>query len=292
MATYFNDQKEINTSIQYLFGDLNYQNLYDIKLLAGRNRLNDTVNEYIINETYMKILGFEKPVDALGKFIKVDSIQVPIVGVMGDFNQRSLKSNIEAMALVGDLYRGDGYSNFNIVHLSLDVKNKQNWPKAIEKIENTWKTIYPNVDFELNFIDTSISQFYEQEKRTSLLLKWATGLAILISCLGLLGLVIYTTGRRTKEIGVRKILGANLLQLNILLSKEFMTLVGIAFVIAAPITWWGIDKWLQDFAFKADVNWWIFPLGGVAMLCIALVIMSLRTLSAARANPVEALRNQ
>lgn len=292
MSTYFDDQKEIHTELQLLHGDTNYRELYEIKLLAGRDPLNDTIQEYVINETYMKILGFQNPKDALGKTLKIDNNQSSIVGVMGDFNQRSLKSGIKAMALIGDISRNQGYSQFNTIHFSLPVEDTENWAKVISQIENKWKTIYPNSEFKLNFMDESIKRFYEQERKTSLLLKWATGLAILISCLGLLGLVIYTTERRTKEIGIRKILGASLVQLNFLLCKEFMILVAIAFIIAAPIAYWGIDNWLQNFAFKANVSWWIFILSGMAMLFIALVIMSIRTLSTAKANPVNSLKTE
>ncbi len=290
ISTYFDDQKEIHTELQFLYGDTNYRELYEIKLLAGRDPLNDTIQEYVINETYMKILGFQNPEDALGKMLKIDDNQSSIVGVMGDFNQRSLKSGIKAMALTGDISRNQGYSQFNTIHFSLPVEGTENWAKVISQIENRWRTIYPNSGFELNFMDESIKRFYEQERKTSLLLKWATGLAILISCLGLLGLVIYTTERRTKEIGIRKILGASLVQLNFLLCKEFMILVAIAFIIAAPIAYWGIDNWLQNFAFKTNVSWWIFILSGMAMLFVALVIMSIRTIRSANANPVESLR--
>lgn len=292
IGTYYDDQKEIHTSFQYLGGDVNYQNLYDLNLLAGRNRLNDTINEFIINETYMKILGFENPEDAIGKFLKVDSVQNVIVGVMQDFNQRTLKSGIEPMALVGDLFRGEGYSGFHTIHFSLPTENTQNWSKTIGKVENIWKEFYPNFDFNMNFIDESIRQFYDQERKMSILLKWTTGLAILISCLGLLGLVIHTTTRRTKEIGIRKILGASLIQLNLLLCREFIILVGISFVIAAPIAWWGINKWLQDFAFKANISWWVFLLSGTLMLFTALIIMSIRTIASANANPVKSLKTE
>jgi putative ABC transport system permease protein len=124
------------------------------------------------------------------------------------------------------------------------------------------------------------------------LLNWAMGLSVLISCLGLLGLVIYTTERRTKEIGVRKVLGATLSQLNMLLSKEFLSLVGLAFVIAAPLAYLGINSWLEDFAFKTNLSWWIFLLSGLGMGVIAIIIMSARTVSTAMKNPVKSLRTE
>ncbi len=290
-TTYIDNKKEIHTSLELLHGDLSYLDLYGLKLLAGRDRRNDTIREYVINETYLKILGFKNPLDAVGQILIVNGERNPIVGVMADFNQRSLKSPIKPMALVGDWNRND-YVQLNTAHFSLQTQNTAIWPDAIAQIENVWKTIYPEVDMELNFVDESVKRFYEQERKTSVLLNWATALAILISCMGLLGLVIHTTERRTKEIGIRKVLGASLAQLNLLLCREFLILVGIAFSIAIPIAWWGMNNWLQDFAYKTEMSWWVFVLSGVAMLLIALVIISIRTIAAANANPVKSLRTE
>ncbi len=291
IATYISDGNEIITSLELLFGDLSYLKLYDIPLVAGRDRLNDTIQEYVINETYSKILGFQNPKDAVGQIIKIDDDHIPIVGVMEDFNQRSLRSGIMPMALKGDDNR-DFYAQFNTIHFSLLSEASTNLSVVIAKIEEAWRAIYPEDDFEVQFMDDTIKQFYEQERKTSVLLAWATGLAIVISCLGLLGLVIHTTERRTKEIGIRKILGASLAQLNLLLCKEFLILVAIAFAIATPIAWWGTSNWLQDFAYKTDISWWIFLLSGVAMLLIAMVIISIRTVAAANRNPVKSLRTE
>ncbi|WP_422082882.1 ABC transporter permease [Ulvibacterium sp.] len=287
---YTNKGRDILTSVQLLFGDLNYRELFDIKLLAGRERLNDTIKEYVINETYSKMLGFEHPWEAIGEPLRLDDELNPIVGVMEDFDQGSLRSAIRPMALVGDIFRND-FSLFEIVHFSL-LGPSENWSTVMAEVEEKWKTAYPEMDFELRFMDDTIKQFYEQERRASMLLKWSTGLAILISCLGLLGLVIHTTERRTKEIGIRKVLGASLAQLNLLLCREFLILVGIAFAIAAPIAWWGLDYWLQGFAYRTTLSWWIFFLGGITMLLVALGIMSIRTLAAANADPVKSLRTE
>ncbi|WP_435314606.1 ABC transporter permease, partial [Cellulophaga fucicola] len=142
------------------------------------------------------------------------------------------------------------------------------------------------------FMDDTIKRFYSQERKTAVLLNWATGLAIVISCLGLLGLVVYTTERRTKEIGIRKVLGASLLELNVLLSKEFLSLVLIAFIFAAPIAYFGIDYWLQDFAHKTKLSWWIFAVSGVIMLLIAMLIMGVRTYISSTKNPIKSLRTE
>ena len=284
-ATYFAKDKEIHTNLEVLSGDQNYLDLYDIQLLAGRKPLNDSITEYVINQTYLKQLGFENPQDVIGEVVKGYDKNITIVGVMEDFNQRALISKIEPMVFVGN-------SDFSAIHFSLPSQYPENWQEIIKQIENSWKTIYPEDEFKLNFMDDMVKQFYEQEQKTSVLLNWATGLSILISCLGLLGLVIHTTERRTKEIGIRKVLGASLLQLNILLSSEFLVLVGVAFVIAVPISWWGLHSWLESFAYKTTMSWWVFLLSGIIMVLIALVIMSFKTIIVAKTNPVENLRTE
>lgn len=288
---YFNNTNETNISLELLNGDKNYLDLYNIKLLAGRHLLNDTIQEFIINKTCMTKLGIENPADAVGKFIVSDSVQIPIVGVMADFNQRSLTSEIKPMAFVSD-YGRKYYSQFNTIHFDFQKEHPETWNSTIAQIEKTWQNIYPEDDFKLTFVDDTIQRFYTEERKTATLLNWATGLSILISCLGLLGLVIHTTERRTKEIGIRKVLGASLLQLNVLLTREFLVLVGIAFLIAAPIAWYGIHNWLEGFAYKTAMSWWVFVVSGLAMIFIAIVIMSIKTLAAANSNPVESLKSE
>ncbi|MFP2995212.1 ABC transporter permease [Spongiivirga sp. MCCC 1A20706] len=290
--SYVTDEKNMNAGIQLLFGDEDYAEVYDIKLLAGRKALNDTIRELVINEKLMKTLGFNDAASVIGEQLQSDDEKLTIVGVMKDFNQRSLKSGIEPMALIGDWYRDSGFSQFNYVHFSLPIENKEAWQSSITEIETIWKDVYPETEFRLTFMDNLVQQFYNQERKMALLLKWATGLSILISCLGLLGLVIYTTERRTKEIGIRKVLGASLLQLNMLLCKEFLWLVSIAFLIAIPIAWYGIDYWLQDFTYKASIGWGAFAVSGIGMIVLALAIMSFKTIAAGMRNPVESLRTE
>jgi ABC-type antimicrobial peptide transport system permease subunit len=141
-------------------------------------------------------------------------------------------------------------------------------------------------------MDELVEGFYRTEQSTVQLLKWATGLAILVSCLGLLGLVIYTTERRVKEIGVRKVLGASLGQLNFILCKEFLILVGVAFLISAPISWYLIQNWIKDFAYKTSLSWWVFLASGLGMLLVALLVITARTYRTANINPVESLRTE
>jgi len=285
-TTYFAEDNEINTNLQLLYGDSQFMDVYGIELLAGRDRLNDTIKELVINETYLHVLGFENPKDVLQKTVKLGSNTVPIVGVMKDFNQRSLKSKVNPLAFYG------GTRHLSRIHFTLSTANSSEWPTTISTIEEIYKSIYPDAEFRLTFMDDTIKTFYRQEQKMAVLLRWAMGLSIVISCLGLLGLVIHSTQKRTKEIGIRKVLGASLGHLNMIMCKEFLWMVGIAFLIAMPIAWWGLQNWLQDFAFKTSLSWWVFVLGGVLMILISLVIMSFKTLSVAKKNPVDSLRNE
>ncbi|WP_299112547.1 FtsX-like permease family protein [uncultured Winogradskyella sp.] len=287
-VNYINDDgTEIQTKIQLLRGTKDYINLYDIELLAGRHVLNDTIIEFVINETYLKILGLKHPNEALGKQINMGK-SYPIVGVVKDFNQRSLKYPIKPLALVGNW----GETMFDVMHFSFTNNEQISMLKTISKIETVFKSIYPDADFKITFMYDTVERFYDQEKSLSKLLNWAMGLSVLISCLGLLGLVIYTTERRTKEVSIRKVLGATLVQLNGLLCKEFIILVGIAFIIAAPIAYYGLTNWLNNFSFKTNLSWWVFVLSGFGMAIIAVATMSVRTISTALKNPVDSLRSE
>ena len=246
----------------------------------------DTMKEFIINDTYAKLLGFQKPEDALGKQLNFNGKKMPIVGVMQDFHESSTRSPIDPL-----VFAGSNGSTFHI-RLKPNTAGAFEWKNGIGKIQKAFKGIYPDADFNYQFVDEKIANLYQSEQRTASLLKWSTGLAILISCLGLLGLVIFTTNSRKKEIGIRKVLGASVMQITSSLSSDFMRLVLLAFVIAAPVAWWATYEWLQNFAFRTGISWWIFALSGISMLLIALITLSMQTIKAARANPVESLRSE
>ncbi|MBV9963483.1 MAG: ABC transporter permease [Parafilimonas sp.] len=276
------DYKE---SVQLRWGDSNYLKLYNIQLIAGRNvQQSDTIKEFLINETYAKALGFKNPQDAVGKFLDFNNQKLPVVGVMHDFNEQSFH------AAVGPLVFASFNDRSYFIHVLLQPNST--WSNTIEQIQKAYHQIYPDEDFTYKFLDDTIAKFYESEQHTASLLSWATGLSILISCLGLLGLVMYTINTRTKEIGIRKILGATVISIISILSKDFVQLVSIAFVIATPIAWWAIYKWLQDFVYKINMSWWVFVLCGFAMLLIALITLSIHTIKAAIANPVKSLRTE
>ena len=286
---YKDGKKEIETDVQQKYADTNYINLYQIKLLAGKNiTSSDTVTAFMINETYAHILGFQKPEQAIGKYLEWSDKQYPITGVIADFNQHSLREPVKPLVI------GSWQNTEKTINIALQPQNEAGttWKSGIAKIEAAWKTIYPKDDFEYQFYDESIAKYYDAEQHTSSLLMWATGLAVFISCLGLLGLVIYTTTQRTKEIGVRKVLGASIAQIVTMISKDFILLVLFAFIIAAPLAWIGMNKWLDNFAYRTEISWWIFLSGGLVMIFIALITLSFQTIRAAMMNPVKSLRSE
>ena len=281
--------KEIESSVEIKLADTNYFDLYKLKLLAGRSlQQSDTLKEYVINENYARLLGYQNPADIVGHMLDRGSVKVPIVGVFADIHTKSLHTAIQPLAFSSET------KNHHTFHIALRPKgaNTDNWKKTIAAIGSAWKEVYPEEDFDYEFVDASIAKFYKKEQDTANLLNWSTGLAIFISCLGLLGLVIYTTTQRTKEIGVRKVLGASVAQIVSLLSKDFVQLVLVAFVIAAPVAWWAMHEWLNDFAYRTNISWWIFGLSGVAMVVAALLTLSIQTIRSATASPVKSLRTE
>jgi hypothetical protein len=236
----------------------------------------------------MHVLGFQNPQNVIGKYIDWNDKRVPIVGIVGDFNQKSLHEPIKPLLITSDI------NNERLINMLLQTQNENGttWKAALAKAEKAFKQVYPEGDFWSGFFDEDVAKWYIQEQNISSLLKWATGLAVLISCLGLLGLVIYTTAQRTKEIGVRKVLGATVSQLVTLLSRDFVQLVLIAFIIAAPLAWLSMNKWLEAFAYRTAISWWIFAAAGFLMILVALMTLSFQTIKAALANPVKSLRTE
>ena len=281
--------KEIESSVEVKQADTNYFDLYKMKLLAGRRlQQSDTIKEYLINETYCSILGYKDPADIIGQTLAHGDSKIPIVGVFADIHTKSLHSPIQPVAFSSEAKE---HYTFHVA-LPPKGKNTDNWKKTIAGIGSAWKEIYPDEQFNYEFFDESIAKFYKKEQDTANLLNWSTGLAIFISCLGLLGLVIFTTTQRIKEIGVRKVLGASVAQIVSLLSRDFISLVLLAFVIAAPLAWWAMNKWLRDFAYRTTFSWWIFAISGALMLIVALMTLSIQTVRSAVANPVKSLRTE
>jgi ABC-type lipoprotein release transport system permease subunit len=292
--TYNDGKKQITTEeIIIKSGDENYLNIYQLKLLAGRNITEaDTGKAIIINNTYAKLLGFTNPHDAIGKQLNwFGGRNISIIGVVADFNQRSLHSAIYPSIITS----GSPIPRpMMTLHVSLkpETAGGNEWKTAITNMGKAWKKAYPDDDFDCHFYDDTIARFYDEEQHTSTLLTWATGLSILISCLGLLGLAIYTTNQRTKEIGIRKVFGASVMQIVTLLSTELISLILLAFIIVTPIAWYAVNKWMESFADHVAISWWVFVISGAGMLLTGLFTLSFRTIRAGMANPVKSLRNE
>ncbi|MEP6948896.1 MAG: FtsX-like permease family protein [Ginsengibacter sp.] len=282
-----NGTEDVRPNTQIRWGDPDFIKVYQIKLIAGRNvQKSDSIKEFLVNESYARAIGFQHPADVLNKFLKWNGKNIPVVGVMKDFHDQSMHALISPVVFGGN--------NGSTFHIKLRPDNAEGnlWKTTIAQIQKLYKHMYPDEDFNYKFIDDTIAKFYESEQHTASLLQWATGLAIFISCLGLLGLVIYTTNTRKKEIGIRKVLGASVTNIVSILSKDFLRLVLMAFIIAAPIAWWATYKWLEDFAYRTAISWWVFVVSGIAMILVALITLSLQTIKAAIANPVKSLRTE
>jgi putative ABC transport system permease protein len=272
------------------FGDENYIRVYRIPLLAGRNLLpSDTGREFLVNEVFVQRIGFHRPQDAVGKVVDGynGNQRMTIAGVVADFNEGSLHDVISPMALM----TSNDVSFNNTFHIALPRESGE-WAGILARIRQAYHAFYPDDPADLQFVDESIAHLYEKEEHTATLLRWATGLSILISCLGLLGLAIFSTAQRMKEIGVRKVLGASAAGIVLLLSREILVLTVLALVIAIPAAVFALNKWLADFADRTTLSWWVFLFCGIGIMLVALSISALQTVRAALANPVKSLRSE
>ena len=273
------------------FCDENYVPLFGLKIIAGRNlRHADTLTEFLVNETCAKALGFKRPEDALGKIVEVgiNNQKRAIVGVVKDFHSKSLHEAITPFFLCSIK------DNERTLSIKLATAGKQanDFKKTISQIEKISKEIYPNEKFEYKFFDETIANLYEKEQKTAKLMSTAMGIAIFISCMGLFGLATFTAQQRVKEIGIRKVLGASASSIVSMLSKDFISLVMVAILIASPIAYYFMHLWLQDFAYRINISWWIFLVSGVSAILIALVTISFQSVKAALANPVKSIKSE
>ena len=233
--------------------------------------------------------------DPIGKRFGKYSQQ--IIGVAKDFNYESLHTRIKPLVLsmkfdtMARQSNDVSFANAPQPRISVRMKGGD-VQHNINILKNAWQAVAPNQDFEYHFLDQSLALAYEQEQKSATVVKIASALSIFIACMGLFGLATLTVTRRTKEIGIRKVLGANAMQLVRLLSRDFLLLVVVAALIAFPIAWWAIQKWLSDFAYRTTIGWWVFALAAVASIVIALLTISAQSLKAAMMNPVKSLRTE
>jgi putative ABC transport system permease protein len=275
--------KDVTTQfIIHHFGiDENFIPVMKLKMLAGNNFTASKADSahFILNETAVKMTGIKNPI---GKRFKFQETEGTIIGVVKDFNAASFKERIEPAVIY---YEQQG----NRLYVKTTGKNAA---RAIAATTRLWDKYNPGFPFEYSFMDDDYAKLYQSDQRSGTLFNVFSVIAIIISCLGLFGLATYTAQIMTKEIGIRKVLGASVAGIIALVSKDFLKLVVIAIVIASPIAWWAINKWLQNFVYKIDVNGWIFLLSGVIAIGIALLTIGFQTVKAAMANPVKSLRSE
>lgn len=282
-----------------ILGDDRFCTVYDLKLVAGRypnaadtNAVAATVAKeqqvmrVLANERLVKDLGFTSNEGAIGKrfWISMGGENAEIIGIVADFNNKSLHSPINP-TIIAQLPRV--YEQVNIrIEANSDI------PATLASIEKAWKNVFPEKVFDYKFLDEAIDGFYKAETRLYTLFQIFAGLAMCISCLGLWGLATLAAQQRTKEIGIRKVLGASSRKIVFLLSKDFIAIVALAFMVAVPVVHYWIGLWLQGFAYRVDIGWEVFAFAGLATVMIALLTTCIQTLKAALANPVDALRNE
>ena len=283
---YFNDnpiKKDFTVNLQ--FADTSYLNTFRIELITGRIPYpSDTMHELLINETLVKKLGFASDKNIVGKTISFNGItKYPVVGVMHDFNSKSLKEAVSPFVLATNSHA------YNYIAVRVNPANMQS---TLVQIEKTFTHTYPTYMYTLDFLDERIAHFYTAETLASQLFKIAAFLAIFISSLGLYGLMSFMAAQKTKEVGIRKVLGASVRSIVYLFSKEFTLLIGIAFLISAPLGYYFMHQWLSGFFYHIELSWFVFFLAIVISVVIAWLTVGYKAIKAAIANPVKSLRTE
>jgi ABC-type antimicrobial peptide transport system permease subunit len=249
-------------------------------MAEGRNfRMSTDSGNYVLNEAAVKVFGINDPV---GKWYEWSGRRGEIIGVIKDFHYKSVHTRVEPMVL-----RIGQYYGYIIIRLSAN-----NLSEAISQIERDWEQYIPDYPFEIHFLDQELEHNYGREQNMGILFNYFALLAIFISCLGLFGLSAHMAQQRTKEIGIRKVMGASINNILSLITVNFIWLVLLANLIAWPLSWWLLMKWLQNFSYHTDISLWIFPLAGILALIIAIMTTTWQAYSAASSNPAKTLKSE
>lgn len=281
-----NDLEEVSFLTNMKLADADYLSTFDLELLAGRNLTpSDTVREVIVNEAMLQSLGITSYEDALGEMVYANggSMQGPVVGVVRNFHDRSLHEGISAALITT---ASDMYSNFAI------KINGNSVQATLKEIQELWEEQYPDKMYEYSFVDDNIARFYESEDTLLKGIQFFSFIAIFIGCLGLYGLISFMISQKTKEVGIRKVMGGGVAHIIWIFGQEFVRLIVIAFLIAAPIGWWFMNQWLQDFEFKITLDAWTFGLAIGSSLIIAALTVGYQVLRVAYINPVVSLKTE
>jgi putative ABC transport system permease protein len=281
-----NAVRKADFNTEFKWADADYFKTYNIQFIAGGPYKHaDSINGFVVNELMMKKLGVKTPEDIIGKKITIfdGSITAPVVGVVKNFNGNSLEKEIKPTML----------GSFRMVYGLINIKiQPQQMKQTLAAVERIWNNTYPDFTYEYQFLDDKIASLYKQEDRLSQLYKIFAGIAIFISCLGLYGFVSFMAVQRTREVGIRKVLGASVINIVYLLSKEFTVLIGIAFLIATPLAYYFMHQWLQKFAYRIDIGARMFLLTILFAEVIAWLTVGYQAIKAAVANPVRSLRSE
>ena len=270
--------------INFKFADVNYAETFGLKFVAGRNlQASDTLREFIVNEMVVKKLNLASAEELVGKKLDVDGRLFSVVGVVKDFHNQSFRDDIEPVCM------GSSVENYDVCAVKINLQNTQPTLAALEK---TWTALYPDQFYEYEFMDALIAEFYEEEATILQLIRLFAGIAIFIGCLGLYGLAAFMVARKTKEIGIRKTLGASVPGILWLFGKEYARLIVVAFVVAAPLAWWAMNSWLADYTYRISIGASIFFLSLAATFLVAFFTVSFQSVRAALANPVKSLRSE
>jgi putative ABC transport system permease protein len=277
-----------NADIKFIYADHDFVTTYGVQMAAGRNFSRDfstDTSSYLLNEAAVKVLGLKKNEDAVGMNFGYGGSKGKVIGVFRDFHFESMHQKIVPLVM---LVPRNG-NNYNALSIRISGNNI---PAALAHIEGTWKKFLPETPFQYTFLDENFDKLYDSEQRQGTIFTVFACIAIFIACLGLFGLSAFAITQRIKEIGIRKVLGADTGTIVTLLSKDFLKLVMIAAVIAFPIAWYAMHNWLQDFAYRINIPWWIFLLAGIVAAVVALATISVQAIKAALANPVKSLRTE
>lgn len=275
---------------EYQAIDAAYLELYGIKLLAGRNFSPEDSSAYlIINQTLAAEAGFKSPEESVGRQLVMDGKEYTVIGVVADFHSRSLKEGVDKMALAlhPHMYR---LASIKLNFPGEVAGSRQAVQATISQIESVWAATFPETVFEYRFLDDNINAYYQQETKMSKLLQLFSAVLLIIGCLGLYGLISFVVNRKLREVAIRKVFGASMLQVMGLISRDYFKLIILAFLIAAPVSCYYLEEWLSTFVYRIHISWWIVALPGLVVLVVALMAVSGQLLNAARANPADTLK--
>jgi hypothetical protein len=281
-------------SVCAIYGDDHFYSVYGLRLLSGhipqqveksidKSAIKTQANKVVVNERLLKELNMGSPMEAIGKHFWWGG-DTEISGVIKDFNIEPLKYAISPALIFQDK---EVYT-----HANIKIEPSANSQETLASIETVWKKQFPDGVYEYTFVDNQIDSYYKSESRLYTLFRIFAGLAILISCLGLWGLVTYSAKQRTKEIGIRKVLGASVNGILLLLTKDFLVMVIIAFMVASPLTYYFMNDWLNNFAFHIDIEWGTFAIAGITLITVAMFTVGIQTIKAALTNPVRSLKTE